>query len=150
MAELVRANRGVWLLVRGMHGLEAAAVPASAPPPLCEPPGPQQGSASIEEARACLRRDSDPQRWARGPPLVLHVRAVIKDLGVSQGIGKEAKDLQAKRARVAFDRLGRVARLGLPRVCGLRPPTLGWMITTPLALHQGERSSPSQAGMVAA
>ena len=115
VAELVRANRGVWLLVRGMHGLEAAAVPASAPPPLCEPPGPQQGSASIEEARACLRRDSDPQRWARGPPLVLHVKAVIKDLGVSQGIGKEAKDLQAKRARVAFDRLGRVARLGLPR-----------------------------------
>ena len=115
VAELVRANRGVWLLVRGMHDLEAAAVPASAPPPLYEPPGPQQGSASIEEARACLRRDSDPQRWARGTPLVLHVKAVIKDLGVSQGIGKEAKDLQAKRARVAFDRLGRVARLGLPR-----------------------------------
>jgi hypothetical protein len=45
----------------------------------------------------------------------LQVKAALKDLGVVQGVGPAGKDGQAKRAKVAFDRLGRVARLGLPR-----------------------------------
>ena len=45
----------------------------------------------------------------------MQVKAALKDLGVVQGVGPAGKDGQAKRAKVAFDRLGRVARLGLPR-----------------------------------
>ena len=69
----------------------------------------------MEEARICLGRDGDPQRWLRGPPLVLQVKAALKDLGVAQGLGVHAKNLQAARTRTAFARLQWVARLGLPR-----------------------------------
>ncbi len=37
------------------------------------------------------------------------------NLGVAQGLGKEAMNLQAARAKTAFDSLRWVARLGLPR-----------------------------------
>ena len=39
----------------------------------------------------------------------------LKDLGVAQGVGRHGKELQASRAKVAFDRLSLVGRLGVPR-----------------------------------
>ncbi len=47
--------------------------------------------------------------------MVLEVKKALKDFGVAQGKGRHAKEMQAARAKAAFDRLGRVARLGLPR-----------------------------------
>ena len=117
ITEVLRANRGVWLLAR-LHPEEPEAAVAEALlalEPVCEPPLPQLCSASLAEARVCVRRDGDPQRWLRGPPLVLQVKAALTDLGVVQGFGAPAKDAQAKRTKVALDRLGRIARLGLPR-----------------------------------
>ena len=46
---------------------------------------------------------------------MLPVQPAPKDLGVAQGLGKEAKNLQAARAKTTFDRLRWVARLGLRR-----------------------------------
>ena len=45
----------------------------------------------------------------------LPVVAALKDLGVAQGGGRPWNQLQARRAKVAFDRLGWIARLGLAR-----------------------------------
>ncbi len=60
--------------------------------------------------------DSDPLRWQRGPPLELPVVKALKDSGVAEGAGRAGKELQAARAKVAFDRLAWIGRLGLPRV----------------------------------
>ena len=79
--------------------------PRRAEPP-CDTPALQQGGASLE-AKALLQ--GGPQRWLRGPPLVLELEKAIKDPGVAQGMGRHAKEMQAARAKVAFDRLGRVA-----------------------------------------
>ncbi len=46
---------------------------------------------------------------------MLAVQPALGDLGVAQGPGKEAKNLQAARVKTAFDRLRWVARFGLPR-----------------------------------
>ena len=79
------------------------------------PPQRQLAGASLEEAKAQLQLDGDPQRWQRGPPLAFPVVAALKDLGVAQGGGRPGKELQARRSKVAFDRLGWIARLGLAR-----------------------------------
>ena len=46
---------------------------------------------------------------------MMQVVPAIKDLGVAQGAGRVGKELQAARARVAFDRLALVGKLGMPR-----------------------------------
>ena len=46
----------------------------------------------------------------------LPVVQALKDLGVAQGGGRAGKELQAARAKVAFDRLAWIGRLGLPRL----------------------------------
>ncbi len=71
---------------------------------------------SFVAAKARLVLDSDPLRWQRGPPLELPVLEALKDFGVAQGGGRAGKELQAVRAKVAFDRLAWIGRLGLPRV----------------------------------
>ena len=45
----------------------------------------------------------------------LPVVPALKDLGVAQGVGRHGKELQASRAKVAFDRLSLVGRLGVSR-----------------------------------
>ena len=70
---------------------------------------------SFVAAKVSLLQDSDPARCHRGPPLVLQVVPAIKDLGVAQGAGRVGKELQAARARVAFDRLALLGKLGVPR-----------------------------------
>jgi hypothetical protein len=90
-AEVLRANRGVWLPARGY------------------------GQQQLGDAVARVAADSDPQRWQRGPPLELPVVPALKDLGVAQGAGRHGKELQGRRARVAFDRLALIGRLGVPR-----------------------------------
>ena len=60
----------------------------------------------MEAAKVRMELDGDPLRWQRGPPLELPVLPALKDLGVAQGEGKPGKDLQAARAKTAFDRLG--------------------------------------------
>ena len=69
----------------------------------------------LARARELVAADSDEERWARRPMLQLPVVPALKDLGVAQGLGVEAKELQAERARTAFSRLELVGRLGLPR-----------------------------------
>ena len=69
----------------------------------------------LARARARVTADSDEERWGRRPMLQLPVVPALKDLGVAQGLGVEAKQLQAERARMAFARMELVARLGLPR-----------------------------------
>jgi hypothetical protein len=69
----------------------------------------------MQHARRRLQADGAADRWARGPQLVLPIVATLKDLGVAQGFGKPARELQAARAKTAFSRLELVARLGLPR-----------------------------------
>jgi hypothetical protein len=90
-AEVLRANRGVWLPARGY------------------------GQQQLGDAVARVAADSDPQRWQRGPPLELPVVPALNDLGVAQGAGRHGKELQGRRARVAFDRLALIGRLGVPR-----------------------------------
>ena len=70
---------------------------------------------SFVAAKVRLVLDGDPLRWQRGPPLELPVVKALKDLGVAQGGGRAGKELQAVRAKVAFDRLAWIGRLGLPR-----------------------------------
>ena len=91
VVEVLRANRGVWLPTGNLE------------------------EASLEAAKARLELDGDPLRWQRGPPLELPVLPALKDLGVAQGEGKPAKDLQAARAKIAFERLGWIGKLGLSR-----------------------------------
>jgi hypothetical protein len=54
--------------------------------------------------------------------LELPVVPALKDLGVAQGLGVEAKGLQAERTRTALNRLELVGRLGLPK------PALGRLV----------------------
>ena len=70
---------------------------------------------SFVATEVCLLQDGHPSRWQRGQPLVLQVVPAIKDLGVAQGAGRAGKELQAARAKVAFDRLALIGRLGVPR-----------------------------------
>ena len=72
-------------------------------------------ASRMQHARRRLQADGAADRWARGPQLVLPIVATLKDLGVAQGFGKPAKELQAARAKTAFSKLELVARLGLPR-----------------------------------
>ena len=90
-AEVLSANRGVWLAATGFQ------------------------REHFVRAAAALILDSDPLKWQRSPPLELPVVPALKDLGVAQGAGRHGKELQAKRAKVAFDRLSLVGRLGVPR-----------------------------------
>jgi hypothetical protein len=69
----------------------------------------------LQQARIRVLADGAEDRWARSPQLQLPVLKALKDLGVAQGLGMHAKDLQASRTRTAFTRLRWVARLGLPR-----------------------------------
>ena len=69
----------------------------------------------MQHARRRLQADGAADRWARGPQFALPIVAALKDLGVAQGFGKPAKELQAARSKTAFSRLELVARLGLPR-----------------------------------
>ena len=85
------ANRGVWI------------------------PTPEVENERFLKAKLRVQADGAEDRWARGPQLALPVVGALKDLGVAQGLGKPATDLQAARARTACDRLQLVARLGLPR-----------------------------------
>jgi hypothetical protein len=89
--EILSGNRGVWL------------------------PTVEAEASRLQKACQRLQADGAADRWARGPQLVLLVAAALKDLGVAQGLGKPAKELQAVRAKTAFSRLQLVARLGLPR-----------------------------------
>jgi hypothetical protein len=75
----------------------------------------------LQRARSRVQADSAPDRWERGPLLRLPVCQALKDLGVAQGLGPSAKDLQAARTRTAIERLQWVARLGLsrPALCKL-------------------------------
>ena len=91
VGEILRANRGAWLSTVALT------------------------QESFVAAKVSLLRDSDPARWHRGPPLVLQVVPALKDLGVAQGAGRVGKELQAARAKVAFDRLALVGKLGVPR-----------------------------------
>ncbi len=50
-----------------------------------------------------------------GRSLCFRPSTASRTLGAAQGFGKEAKNLQAARAKTAFERLRWVARLGLPR-----------------------------------
>ena len=88
--EVLKANRGAWMSAVTLV------------------------KESFVAAKVSLLQDSDPARWHRGPPLVLQVVPAIKDLGVAQGAGRVGKELQAARARVAFDRLALVGKLGVP------------------------------------
>ena len=69
----------------------------------------------LQSARRRMESDAAPDRWARGPQLVLPVCRALKDLGVAQGLGAAAKDTQAARTRTALERLQWVVRLGLAR-----------------------------------
>ena len=89
--EVLKANRGAWMSAVTLV------------------------KESFVAAKVSLLQDSDPARWHRGPPLVLQVVPAIKDLGVAQGAGRVGKELQAARARVAFDRWALVGKLGVPR-----------------------------------
>ena len=91
VGELLRANRGVWVAAGR-----------------CE-------QHAFAAAKTRLVLDGDPLRWQRGPPLELPVVKALKDLGVAQGGGRAGKELQAARAKVAFERLGWTGRLGIPR-----------------------------------
>ncbi len=69
----------------------------------------------LQRAKLRVQTDGAEGRWARGAQLAPPVVGALKDLGVAQGLGKPAKDLQAARARTAGSRLELVARFGLPR-----------------------------------
>ena len=89
--QILQGNRGVWL------------------------PTAWAEEDRLQRAKLRVLADGAEDRWARGPQLALPVVGALKDLGVAQGLGKPAKELQAARARTACDRLKLVARLGLPR-----------------------------------
>ena len=89
--QVLRGNRGIWLPTAG-----------------AEP-------ERLQQAKLRVQADGAEDRWARGAQLALPVVGAIKDLGVVQGFGKQAKDLQAARTRAAVCRLELVGRLGLPR-----------------------------------
>ena len=74
----------------------------------------------LRRARSRVQADSAPDRWERGPLLRLPVCQALKDLGVAQGLGPSAKDLQAARTRTAIERLQWVARRP---ACTERRPT---------------------------
>ena len=79
--DVLAANRGVWLPTAALE------------------------EGRLQAARERAQAASAEARWARGPQLVLPVQPALKDLGVAQGLGKEAKNLQAARAKTAFDKL---------------------------------------------
>ena len=72
-------------------------------------------ASRLQQARARVQADGAADRWANGPPLALPIVEAIKDLGVAQGLGRPAKELQAVRSKTTFSRLELVGRLGLPR-----------------------------------
>ncbi len=59
----------------------------------------------LQHARARVLADGAADRWPRSPQLQLPVFKSLKDLGVAQGLGRHAKELQAARTRTAFVRL---------------------------------------------
>ena len=77
--EFVLGNRGVWM------------------------PTAEVESDRFLQAKLRVQADGAEDRWARGPQLALPVVGALKDLGVAQGLGKPAKDLQAAKARTACD-----------------------------------------------
>ena len=55
-----------------------------------------------------LQKHGQERRWR------MAYRSTLKDLGVAQGLGKEAKDLAAKRHAVLQQRTEAVAKLAVP------------------------------------
>ncbi len=71
--------------------------------------GEEESGIDLHETTAARERvlaDSAEARWARGPQLMLPVQPSLKDLGVAQGFGKEAKNPQAARVKIALVAVG--------------------------------------------
>jgi hypothetical protein len=71
--------------------------------------------ASPEAAKVPMLLDGEPLKWQKGPQLEVPMQPALKDVGVAEREGKPTKDLQAARARTAFERLGWLGRLGLSK-----------------------------------
>lgn len=59
-------------------------------------------------AQAQLKKHGEERRWQ------MELKKTLKDLGVAQGVGKDAKDLAAQRHVLLQDRTRAIARLAVP------------------------------------